>query len=386
MARRRYQRGTLILRRGKRRTVWVGRFLEDERLVDGTVRRIHRSVVLGDLKELPTRRLADRELSRRLVEINSATYSPPLRISFQEFAVRWERHILPQHKPSTRQAERTYLNRYLIPSFGEKLLREISAESLQAWLSLQQKNPKTVRNAVLLLRSMWRTAEAWGYVQHNPFARLVLPSLNPTERRYLTLEEAKSIIVAASEPWRTLFWVVAETGLRASEAFGLRVDDADAEHGLVFVRQSVWRGKVQTPKTVNATRVVAVSPQLSDHLKAYLETHWKPNAHRLLFVNQAGRPLSWKRVVEQRLHPILEKLSIPRCGLHAFRHGVETVMDRWGVPLKVRQQRLGHSDPRTTLGVYTHAVGEDERKLAEKLGNVFCLSLPTPEENQATVQ
>ena len=38
--------------------------------------------------------------------------------------------------------------------------------------------------------------------------------------------------------------------------------------------------------------------------------------------------------------------------------------------MKVRQERLGHSDASITLGVYTHVVGEDSRVAASRLGNV----------------
>jgi integrase len=41
-------------------------------------------------------------------------------------------------------------------------------------------------------------------------------------------------------------------------------------------------------------------------------------------------------------------------------------MDRLGVPLNVRQQRLGHSDPSLTLGVYTHVANEDDVRFAEQ--------------------
>jgi len=42
--------------------------------------------------------------------------------------------------------------------------------------------------------------------------------------------------------------------------------------------------------------------------------------------------------------------------LHAFRHGNATALDRMNVPMKVRQERLGHVEPQTTMGL--HASGE----------------------------
>ena len=55
---------------------------------------------------------------------------------------------------------------------------------------------------------------------------------------------------------------------------------------------------------------------------------------------------------------------------HAFRHGNETVMDGEGVPMATRQNRLGHSDARTTMK-YTHVVSEDGRKIAARFGELL---------------
>ena len=55
-------------------------------------------------------------------------------------------------------------------------------------------------------------------------------------------------------------------------------------------------------------------------------------------------------------------------GFHAFRHANATMMDRLGTPLKVRQEQLGHSDPRITQTVYTHVASEDSRRVAAQLG------------------
>jgi integrase len=57
-------------------------------------------------------------------------------------------------------------------------------------------------------------------------------------------------------------------------------------------------------------------------------------------------------------------------GFHAFRHANAVLMDRLGVPMKVRQQRLGHGDASVTLGIYTHAVGEDSLQAASDLGRL----------------
>jgi integrase len=64
-------------------------------------------------------------------------------------------------------------------------------------------------------------------------------------------------------------------------------------------------------------------------------------------------------------------IQIPKGnGFHAFRQANAALMDSFDVPMKVRQERLGHSDPSITLGIYTHVVGEDSRAAAYQLGRI----------------
>jgi integrase len=47
------------------------------------------------------------------------------------------------------------------------------------------------------------------------------------------------------------------------------------------------------------------------------------------------------------------------------------MMDRLQVPMKVRLQRLGHSDPKITLGTYTHVASSDDERIAMQLGEIL---------------
>lgn len=357
MARRRYQNGQL-LQKGKRRRTWVGRWREDVIRPDGSKYRQRKSEVLGTLKEYPTRRLAERALERRIAEarVNSLDYRPSPVAKFEEFAGRWDLAVLSQHKPSTQSADRSRMRKHLIPDLGEILMKDLTAQRLQNFVAIKARSigPKSVKNLVALLRMMWIQANAWNYVQHDPFGSLVLPELRPLNEPAFTIDEMKAIIVAAQEPYKTLYWICAEMGERSGEALALAVPNLLLEDAAIRIAQSVWHGKIQTVKSRKGNRIVEISPQLVSHLRDYLRT-WKPNRLNLLFATNKGTPWDIDTVRKRRLHPLLDKLGIQRAGFHAFRHGNATIMDQLRVPMATRQNRLGQSDARTTMG-YTHAI------------------------------
>jgi integrase len=202
---------------------------------------------------------------------------------------------------------------------------------------------------------------------------VVLPAKKRVQRFFLSEQEIQKTLQAAPEPYRTFYGLLAETGLRVGELCGLTVDDLDLERNLLQVRQSAWRGKLGDPKTDESIRVVEISPQASTHLSTYLKT-WHPNERQLLFASSNGTPWDQNLLLKRKLRPLLKTLniSVPRGnGFHAFRHANATMMDRFGAPSKLRQQRLGHADGSPiTQTIYTHVVSEDGRRIAEKIGGV----------------
>ena len=128
----------------------------------------------------------------------------------------------------------------------------------------------------------------------------------------------------------------------------------DIHEGFVQVERSVWRGKAGTPKW-EKTRTFAISERLQAKLASMHDG--SADLSRLIFTTRNGTPWNADMVVKRKLHPLLGRLGIQRAGLHAFRHGNETMLDRMKAPVAVRLSRLGHSDTRMMMN-YSHVVSE----------------------------
>jgi len=171
MARRRYQRGCIRLRGNGKDKKWVGMWREDVINPDGSVQRVRKSEILGTVKEYKTKHLAQRAFEQRLSEVNSLTYKPRPTATFSEFAERWQRDVLSQHKRSTQAADRSRLRKHLIPDLGKLCMKDIDRQTVQGMVARKGKSlsPKSVRNLIALLSEMWEAAKADGYTQIDPF-------------------------------------------------------------------------------------------------------------------------------------------------------------------------------------------------------------------------
>jgi integrase len=146
----------------------------------------------------------------------------------------------------------------------------------------------------------------------------------------------------------------------------------DFDTDLIWIRRGAWNGKMQTVKTPESETSLPMTPIVKAKLQAHLMAH----THQLLFPNAIGRPFNRGRVVKKILHPILDRLGIPRkgrrVGFHAFRHSLASMLlPTTGV--KVAQRQLRHSDAAFTVKVYGHVLGRDH---TEAMENVESLLLP----------
>ena len=360
-------------------TTWVGRWREDVIGSNGAVRRVRVARPIGTLAELPTKKLALRRLELYLAKINAPGYRPGRVATLAEFVERWRADVLIQHKPSTVRAAESHLKIHIIPLLGGRRLEEVTPELQQSFITTLSRKlrRKSVLNVVATLSAILNTAKRWGYICEGvDFRRLAFPVKGErTRARFFTAEQARRIIEGSKDPFATIFAVAAMTAMRPGELLGLKIEDLDFERGLIFVRRSAWYSKLQSPKNEGSVRVLPMPTALLLRLKAYLQS-WPPNPAGLLFATAKGTPLCANNVVQRQLWPVLDKLKIPRCGLKAFRHMHASLLVDEGAPVTVAQAQLGHADPRVTLGIYSHVIGESHRNAVEKIAAILDPSGP----------
>ncbi|HWS45871.1 MAG TPA: tyrosine-type recombinase/integrase [Acidimicrobiia bacterium] len=69
--------------------------------------------------------------------------------------------------------------------------------------------------------------------------------------------------------------------------------------------------------------------------------------------------------------PAVARANLPGLTFHDLRRANATTMVINNIDVNTAQVRLGHSDPRLTLGVYAQASSDADRAAAETLGSVL---------------
>jgi Site-specific recombinase XerD len=339
--------------------MWHGRYYAD---VAGTNERRRASVAIGPAKEM-TKTEAKRKLRSMLEKMGLNADDHLVRLetevkTFASVAEWWKENKMSVFKPSTQENEWDQIERYLLPRFGALTITAITEERVQEFIAELSKtkytrickggkevkkllSPKSVRNFVELLTRILgkKLCSTW---------ELRFPEVPIKEQRYLTTDEMRRVVNAATGQWKVLWAALAGTGMRISEAIGLQIQDVDLKVGSVIIRRSDFKGRETTPKSKRGYRVATIDPVLVEMLKDHIGNRTSGR----LFITREGTPLG-RRNVNRNLYATLKKLGIPQAGPHAFRHGRVSVLAANGVPQKLQEEWVGHSSYRITER-YTH--------------------------------
>jgi integrase len=253
-----------------------------------------------------------------------------------ELASIYERDIATTFKPSYARATLSLSKIYIVPSLGKYKLEEVTGRAPQLMINfMRDKNlsRKTIKNAMTLLSAMVCTAKSWGYVATKLDWDTLFVPVEDVEKevRCFTLDEAHRIIDAAPPKWKVCFALMAYLGLRTEETLALTWTYLDFGNAVPLVRQSSWYGRIQTVKSKGSRRDLPIPPALIDLLQEYRK-NWVPNDQGFLFANKKGSSIGGQCLRRKILHPIRERLGIPRGAFHALRHDHATTMFSEGYP------------------------------------------------------
>lgn len=170
--------------------------------------------------------------------------------------------------------------------------------------------------------------------------RVQVPDPDPRGVPRSTIDAVLAAILRDQLRDQLLFRLLAETGLRISEALQLDVDDLDLTPDDEHLHVLGKRGQRRT--------VLLDDPQLVRLLRRYLKV--TKAQHGPLFrelKNGDGRPLRYQ-TVQARWAAYCAAAGVV-CTLHQLRHSHATALVQDGVSLATIRKRLGHKHIQTTL-------------------------------------
>lgn len=266
-------------------------------------------------------------------------------------------------KKSHRLTVESDLRNHITPFFSGRELAKIGPRDIERYIAtkLGTLAPKTVRNHLGTMHSVFELGMRMGWCERNPVKLADRPVIKSTETRIKFLDQAElEQLLAVSYPpdafgsiEAVLYLTAAMTGLRQGELIGLRWRDVDFDARRVRVVSPYVRGEFNDPKSEDSGRSVPLAQRVADALADLRARSLYPADSDLVFAHpETGRPLDRSKLV-RRFKRALERAQVRRITFHELRHTFGTRMAASGVPLRTLQHWMGHADSKTTQ-IYAH--------------------------------
>ena len=97
------------------------------------------------------------------------------------------------------------------------------------------------------------------------------------------------LLSGVDEPYKTMVGLIAATGLRIGELLAVRWRALDLDVGTLAVRESVYEGKIQRPKTQKSRRTTPLGPHAITLLKEHRDRSARKSDDDLVFPNKSRR-------------------------------------------------------------------------------------------------
>lgn len=257
----------------------------------------------------------------------------------------------------------------LLKGFGQDIfLQGINPQRLAIYrdVRLQCVSASTIQKEFALLSHLFNVARReWGLPVDNPVREISRPKVNNNRTRFLTKEEAQKLLECAktsrNQKLYSYLLLMMHTGMRPSEAAGLRWGDVDLDGRLV---------KLQATKT--EMRYVPLTKMAESELRSMRSGEVTKDMYIFLpnsRMNSTEINYIPCHYFKRSFTTARNKAGLEDVHLHDLRHTAASHLLMSGVDIRTLAEILGHKTLQMVQR-YTHLLNEHKLKAVEGINSL----------------
>lgn len=290
------------------------------------------------------------------------------RLTYKQVYNLWIESYRPTVKDSTLRKTEQLFRDHILPYFGSMYLDEIKPMDCQRFVNIQSASAVRANVRCVYMAKIFDFAVENEFMDKSPAAYIKKPrkakqsGFRGREINYYTKEQLNQFMKFAEERlsplWYAFFRLLAYTGMRRGEALALEWSDLDGD--IIHVHKTLTRNDKgvyisNTPKTDKSNREILIDEKTRELLEALDKTS------TYIFPSKKGGIMPESQPVKQ-LHRVVDGTDLPYISPHGLRHTHCSLLFSSGASIPEVQDRLGHSDVKTTIEIYNHVYQQDKQK------------------------
>lgn len=291
-------------------------------------------------------------------------------ITVEEISKKWLKEYADTVQDSTYIKTSRNFENHIYPAFGNKKISTITPIQMQEQVNEWSKKLVYGRKLKGLMNNVFKYAIRHGYIETNPVDSVVTSIRKKSNEKsdFYNKDELQKflkLVVQTKDLEKiTLFRLLAFTGARKGEILALEWEDWKDD--TLSINKAITRGfggeEIGNTKTVSSNRLISLDKKTKSILKKWKKQN--PDT-RYIFENEFKKPIP-STLPRKWLLGILKDSKLRPIKIHGFRHTHASLCFEAGMTLKQVQYRLGHSDLKTTMNVYTHITTQAKDDIGER--------------------
>lgn len=317
------------------------------------------------------------------------------RMKFKDVSEMWFDNYKNTVKGKTVYNETLFINKHILPLFGDMYVDKITVTICQRIVNDWSKQYQHVNAFISTISRILDYARRLKLIKENPMKDIIKPKKRqdydaPQHENFYDKDELQhflSLVKSLNDnKLYIMFRLLTYTGMRKGELLGLQWRDIDEINNTISINRTLSlseHGKpiLQTPKTKKSTRIISVDIETMQYLKEWrqyqkitmLKLGYNTNSPtQLLFSNHDNNTMN-HGALNNKLNRIIKKFNLKRITVHGFRHSHCSLLFESGASIKQVQDRLGHSNVKTTMDIYNHVTKKQRDEIGELFANFLAL-------------
>ncbi len=293
-------------------------------------------------------------------------------------------------------AETTYLaykniTKHIKAEIGGISLKKLKSKDIQMYLRIivdpegvHKLSANTAIKHLTLMKTAFGMAVKQQELYRNPADAVLPPKYKQPDINFYTPEQVNKLFQVFEKNiiLKPAIYLAALLGLRREEICGLRWENVDLEHRILYVidARTVAGDKIveKDAKSFHSTRKLFIDDFLYQKLIEIKEeqisrSEMLGDAYTLsgyVEVNEDGNPVN-PGYLSSKFHKWICSNDLAPISLHGLRHTVASIANAGGMTQFDISKMLGHSSPSVTGKIYTHMFDEVQTKVVNKVSEMI---------------
>jgi integrase len=235
-------------------------------------------------------------------------------------------------------------------------VRTVAVENWLHGFSTANATKAKVRN---IMHGIFAHACRYEWLHKNPISLVRQSAKREKMPDVLDVEELKKLLAELQNPARAIVFLTAATGLRVSEALGLKGSDVDFGTGAINLSRAVVHQHFGEMKTEVSQKPVPMDGALATALLEWSgQTPYRqPRDWVFASPKMNGKQPFWpETLLKSYVQPIAKRLRITKqIGWHTFRRTLTTLLTGSDMNAKTTQELKPHANAGITMNGYAQA-------------------------------